>query len=161
LLGKLFLRDSSYWGALYVVPFLLFAKLLAGIYMNLSIWFKLTDKTYFGTIISVIGAIITLGGNLLFIPVLGFLGSAVASISCYLVMCSVCYYYGRKYYPIPYFFGPSLVYLIIGISLIYLAFAVDLPSDLLENGLNISLTLLFTLAIFLREKKNLQSYNKA
>ena len=161
LIGKLFLRSAGFRDALYIVPFLLFGKLLYGVYVNLSVWFKLTDQTIFGTIIAGAGAIVTLIVNILLIPVLGYLGCAVASISCYLVMCSICYYYGRKYFPIPFFFGPSLVYLIIGIGLIYLAFAVDLPSDLLENGLNIGLTLLFALVIFLREKKNLRSYNQA
>ncbi|MEM6841944.1 MAG: polysaccharide biosynthesis C-terminal domain-containing protein [Bacteroidota bacterium] len=160
LIGAIFLRNEGFRDALYIVPFLLFGKLLYGIYVNLSVWFKLTDRTIFGTIIASVGAVVTLVVNILLIPVLGYLGCAVASISCYFVMCSVCYYYGRKYYPIPYFFGPSLVYLIIGIGLIYLAFAVDLPSVLLENSLNIGLTLLFTLGIFLREKKNLRSYSK-
>jgi len=161
LIGFIFLRSEGFRDALYVVPFLLFGKLLYGIYINLSVWFKITDRTIFGTIIAGAGAVVTLVVNILLIPVLGYLGCAVASISCYFVMCIVCYYYGRKHYPIPYFFGPSIVYLIAGIGLIYLSFAVDLPSVLWKNGLNIGLTLLFALIVFLREKKNLQIYSKA
>ncbi|WKN41466.1 oligosaccharide flippase family protein [Tunicatimonas pelagia] len=161
LIGTIFLRSEGFRDALYVVPFLLFGKMLYGIYINLSVWFKITDRPIFGTIIASVGAVVTLVVNIGLIPVLGYLGCAVASISCYFIMCSVCYYYGRKYYPIPYFFGPSLTYLIAGIGLIYLSFAVDLTSVLGENGLNIGLTLLFTLIVFLREKKSLQTYSKA
>ena len=139
MLGTLFLRNPAYWSALYVVPFLLFAKLLAGIYLNLSIWFKLTDKTYFGTIISVIGAVITLVGNFALIPVLGYLGSAVASIACYLVMCLVCYYYGQKYYPIPYNFAPTFWYALAGVLLVVGSFQIDLPESLLKNIINVSI----------------------
>ncbi len=160
MIGTLFLRNSAYWGALYVVPFLLFAKLLAGIYMNLSIWFKLSDKTYFGTIISVIGAIITITGNLLLIPVLGYLGSAVASIACYLVMCLVCYYYGKKYYPIPYNFVPTFWYLLAALILIYASFRIEIDSTLLQNVVNISIAVTFAAAVFFLEKNQLQQQRK-
>ena len=158
LLGTLFLRDSAYWVALYVVPFLLFAKLLAGIYMNLSIWFKLTDRTHFGTIISIIGAVITLAGNFLLIPVLGYLGSAVASILCYLVMCLVCYYYGQKYYPIPYNFMPTFWYTLAGILVIYGSFQINIAESLLKNMINIGIALTFATIVFLLERKQLQRH---
>jgi O-antigen/teichoic acid export membrane protein len=161
LIGTIFLRREGYRDALYIVPFLLFGKLLYGIYVNLSVWFKLTDRTYFGTIIAAVGAIVTLTVNILLIPVLGYFGCAIASIACYGVMSSVCYYFGKKHYPIPYFFGPSLIYLLAGVGLIYLAFSVDLSSIWWENILNIGLTLLFALVVFLREKRNLRTYSNA
>lgn len=160
MLGALFLRNEAYWSALYVVPFLLFAKFLAGVYMNLSIWFKLSDKTYFGTIISVIGATITLSGNLLLIPVLGYMGSALASIACYLVMCLVCYHYGKKYYPIPYNFTPTFWYLGAAVLVVYGSFTIELESKLLENTVNISIALIFATVVFLLEKNQLQQQRK-
>ena len=160
LLGHLLIPNSDYWDALYVVPFLLFAKLLYGIYINLSIWFKLTDKTYFGTITSVIGALITLAGNFLLIPVLGYLGSAVASIACFMVMCLVCYYYGRKYYPIPYNFAPSFWYLLTALLIIYGTFKLDLSSVLLKNIVNIGITLVFATVVFLIERGQIQHQRK-
>lgn len=161
LIGTIFLRGEGYRDALYIVPFLLFGKLLYGIYVNLSVWFKLIDRTYFGTAIAGVGAVVTLVVNILLIPVLGYFGCAIASIACYGVMSSVCYYYGKKHYPIPYFFGPSFVYLLAGAGLIYLSFTVDLPSIWWENTLNIGLTLLFALVVFLREKRNLRTYSNA
>ena len=160
LIGTLFLRNEDYRTALFVVPFLLVAKLLAGIYINLSIWFKLTDKTYFGTVISVVGAIITLGGNILLIPVLGYLGSALASIGCYLVMCLVCYYYGKKYYPIPYNFVPTLGYLLVGLLIIYGAAQLELANGLLDNMTNVGISLAFAAAIFFIEKNQIQQQRK-
>lgn len=160
LLGRLLIPNPEYWSALYVVPFLLFAKLLYGIYINLSIWFKLTDKTYFGTIISIVGAGVTLIGNFALIPVMGYLGSAVASIACFLIMCLVCYYYGRKYYPIPYNFAPSFWYLLAALLLIYASFRIEIPNTLVENAVNIGVTLGFATAVFLIERRQLQQQRK-
>ncbi|MDF9795140.1 O-antigen/teichoic acid export membrane protein [Catalinimonas alkaloidigena] len=155
LIGSIFLRSPGYLDALVVVPFLLFAKLLFGIYNNLTVWFKLTDRTKYGTYFSVLGAAITLAGNFVLIPYIGYLGCAVASIACYLVMCIVCYTYGQKYYPIPYDFKPSLIYAIVALVMVYVSFQVNLNNPLLENTLNISAVLLFMAVTFLVERKRL------
>jgi len=155
LIGDLFLQNPGYKDALYVVPFLLVAKLLFGIYTNLTVWFKLTDRTRFGTYFSVLGAVITVAGNLLLIPVLGYLGCAVASIACFLVMCIVCYWYGQKYYPIPYDFKPSLMYTVAALLLIYFSYRIDLTNLMLENTVNITIVLLFAGVVYLIERKRL------
>lgn len=159
LLGTIFLRSQQYRDALYVVPFLLLAKLLYGVYMNLAVWFKLTDKTYYGTIFSIAGAIITVAGNLLLIPYLGYLGCAVASIACYLFMTMGCYYYGQKYYPIPYNFKPTFLYLIASVGLIWIAFALDIESFLVRSTVNMLMVLVFAAAVYFIEKKSL-TYHK-
>ena len=160
LLGRIFLRNPAYWDALYVVPFLLLAKLLYGIYINLSIWFKLTDKTYFGTITSAIGAGVTLVGNFLLVPTMGYLGSAVASIACFLVMCLVCYYYGKKYYPIPYNFVPTFWYLLAALLVIYGSFQLELADGSLKNIVNIVIALVFATIVFLLERNQVQQQRK-
>ena len=160
LLGQIFLRNPAYWDALYVVPFLLLAKLLYGIYINLSIWFKLTDKTYFGTIISAVGAGVTLAGNFMLIPVLGYLGSAVASIACFLVMCLICYHYGKKYYPIPYNFAPTFWYLLAAVLVIYASFKMSVENDLLKNTINIAIAVVFAAVVFMLERNQLQQQQK-
>ncbi len=159
LLGKLFLRNEQYRDALYVVPFLLVAKLLYGVYINLTVWFKLTDKTQYGTIFSIIGAGVTIGGNIVLIPYLGYFGCAVASIACYLVMSVICYYYGQKYYPIPYNFKPSFLYMAAAIALVFVAFKLDIDPFILRSVTNIALVMGFTLGVFLIEKKTLK-YHK-
>lgn len=153
LIGDIFLQNPGYKDALYVVPFLLVAKLLFGIYTNLTVWFKLTDKTKFGTYFSLLGAAITILGNILLIPVLGYLGCALASIACFLAMCIACYLYGQRYYPIPYNFKPSLLYTLAALLLIFLSYQFDVTNLVLENTINIVLALLFTLIVFLIERK--------
>ena len=88
-------------GAL-IVPVLLLANLFLGVYYNLSVWYKLTEKTIYGAWMSLFGAAITIGLNLWLIPVLGFVGSAWATLGCYALMVVLSYFLGRKHYPIPY-----------------------------------------------------------
>jgi O-antigen/teichoic acid export membrane protein len=102
LFKLLMIPDSSYWEAMKVVPLIILANFFLGIYTNLSVWYKLIDKTYIGAYISIVGAIITLVLNFLLIPTMSYYGSAVATIAAYGSMMTISYYLGNKYYPIPY-----------------------------------------------------------
>ncbi|MGO4817125.1 lipopolysaccharide biosynthesis protein [Flavobacterium sp. W22_SRS_FP1] len=102
LFKLLMIRDSSYWVAMKVVPLIILANFFLGIYTNLSVWYKLIDKTYYGAYISIVGAIITLALNFLLIPTMSYYGSAIATIAAYGSMMFISYYLGNKYYPIPY-----------------------------------------------------------
>jgi O-antigen/teichoic acid export membrane protein len=101
-LFKHFLGNEKYWEGLGVVPILLLANLFLGMYYNLAVWFKLTDKTYWGLYISFFGAGITIAGNIVFIPILGYMGAAWVTLACYFSVTAVSYLLGHKYYPIPY-----------------------------------------------------------
>jgi O-antigen/teichoic acid export membrane protein len=101
-IGELLLRKELYMTGLAVVPILLLANLFLGIYYNLSIWYKITDKTYWGTWIGVGGALFTILGNILLIPVLGYMGAAYTTLGCYFLMAWVSYQIGNKYFPVPY-----------------------------------------------------------
>ncbi|MBC8112573.1 MAG: polysaccharide biosynthesis C-terminal domain-containing protein [Verrucomicrobia bacterium] len=119
--GTIFLRRPEYREGLPVVPVLLLGNLFLGIYYNLSIWFKLTDKTYFGTYLTFFGAGINIILNLLLIPYMGYMGCAWAfTLSC-LAMTLACYLLGEKNYPIPYTRKKLLFYLILANILILLA----------------------------------------
>lgn len=155
LIGNIFLQNPGYKDALFVVPFLLVAKMLMGIYTNLTVWFKLTDRTKFGTYFSLLGAGITIFGNILLIPVLGYLGCAIASIVCFLAMCIACYIYGQKYYPIPYNFRPLLLYTLAALLLIYLSFQFEMKNILVDNIINISVVLGFAAVVYFIERKKL------
>jgi O-antigen/teichoic acid export membrane protein len=98
----LFLRQEVYWQGLYVVPTLLLANIFLGIYYNLSIWFKLSNQTTMGAYITVVTAILAFILNIWWIPILGYYGSALATMVCYGVQMCICYRLGQKYYPIPY-----------------------------------------------------------
>ncbi len=97
LLGK-----PEYFEALQIVPIILLANLFLGIYNNLSIWYKLTDKTKYGMYFSVLGAIITIVFNIIMIPKIGFMASAWATLITYGFMMTISYFIGKKKYPVPY-----------------------------------------------------------
>ena len=102
ILKYFMIRDESYWEAMKVVPLIILANFFLGIYTNLSVWYKLIDKTYIGAYISIVGAIITLALNFLLIPKFSYYGSAIATIAAYGSMMLISYVLGNKYYPIPY-----------------------------------------------------------
>ena len=119
------LVGKSYRHGLYIVPILLLANLFIGLYNNLSIWFKLSDKTQFGTYITVGAMVVTVVLNILLIPVLGFMGSALSFAISSFLMVAVCYYFGEKYYPIPYETLRVLFYMIVAGVMIWAYSFVD------------------------------------
>lgn len=123
----LFIRNPAYHEGIFIVPILLLANLLLGVYYNLSFWFKLTEKTHYGTWISIAGAVITLVGNVLLIPVWGYMACAWVTLASYSVMAWVCYALGQKHYPIPYTTGWIMAHLFLG-ALIVTA-SIQLPAE--------------------------------
>jgi O-antigen/teichoic acid export membrane protein len=124
LFGTLFFMDTLQYfiGARYrvglgVVPILLIANLCLGIYYNLSIWYKLTNKTLAGSYITLFGAVITLIVNFAFIPQYGYVASAWATLLCYAAMMIVSYIFGQRYYPIPYSIGKMGILTILWVAL--------------------------------------------
>jgi O-antigen/teichoic acid export membrane protein len=103
-----------------VTPILLLANLFLGIYVNLSIWYKLTDRTLMGAFVSLGGALLTIGLNLWWIPLYGYVGSAWATLACYASMAFVSYLLGRKYYPVAYDLKRIFFYITFGIGLYWL-----------------------------------------
>lgn len=100
--APIFLRQESYLMALDAVPWLLGGGLFLGIFYNLSLWYKLTDKTLYGAYISLIGAFATFILNWSLIPVFGYMGSAVSTFGSYFLMVIISYLWGMKHYPVPY-----------------------------------------------------------
>lgn len=98
--------SPSYWAGLRVVPVMMVADICFGIYFNLSLWYKLTDRTVWGMYLSLLGFIVMLAGNLILVPAIGipdgYIGSAWAALIAYFVIMVASYLLGRKYYPIPY-----------------------------------------------------------
>ena len=121
---KYFIRNEAYWVGLPAVPFLLLGYVCLGIYMNLSIWYRLSDQTKFGLYISLIGAAITIIFNPLLIPKFSYMGSAWVSMITYFTMMVISYILGQKHYPIPYNLkkigGYLLVATLIGFSSFFL-----------------------------------------
>ena len=93
---------SNFRAGMHVVPILLMAFFILGLYYNFSIWYKLTDRTRYGAIISSIGALITVSLSFVLIPQIDMEGSAWATLACYTFMAGACYVVGKKFYPVPY-----------------------------------------------------------
>ena len=150
-LFKLIMINESYWVAMKVVPLIILANFCLGIYTNLSVWYKLIDKTYIGAYISIAGAIITLVLNFLLIPSHSYVGSAIATLAAYGSMMLISYYLGNKYYPIPYDFKKIGGYL--GLSILFSAVSFYRFRE--NYFVGIALLLLFLYFIYHNEKATL------
>ncbi len=136
LFKRILIPDSSFWEAIIIVPIILLANLCLGIYHNLSVWYKVTDRTKFGAYISVIGAIITLSLNFLLIPLISYKGSAIATLAAYGSMMVISYFLGKKYYAVPYNLKKIGFYLLLAVVFSVLSFYI------FEGNLWIGTTLL-------------------
>ena len=109
LLGVIFYLDifkyiipSSYWSGLKIVPVVLWTYVFQGIYFNLSFWYKLTDQTKWGAYLSLIGLVITLVLQLVWVPKIGYWASCGSSLVCYFVIMLISYLVGKRHLRIPY-----------------------------------------------------------
>ena len=94
--------QPGYWEGLKVVPIVMLAEIFMGVYFNLSFWYKLTDKTWWGAVMSAIGASVMIAVNVLFVPKMGYMACAWGGFAGYFVAMSLSFVIGRKYYPIKY-----------------------------------------------------------
>lgn len=146
-----FFLGENFRSGLHIVPILLMANLFLGLYYNFSIWFKLTDKTYFGGRIAVFGSLITFAFNLYFIPQIGIAAPAWASLFCYGFMAGTTFLLGKKHFPIQYPIKKMLFYLVFTL-LVYVAFLSYknlIPQHFLflVNGFILALTILLFLFV--------------
>ena len=156
LLVTLFLDLFQYFvGAAYreglgVVPILLLANLLLGVYINLSIWYKLTDRTLMGAWVTLVGSVVTVALLFWWVPIYGYAGAAWAHLACYTTMVALSYALGRRYYPVPYELGRVLGYILLGLGIYgtsrFLVAGLDwhpAPTGTLLLGLFLALVWLF------------------
>ena len=151
ILKILLVPNPSYWNAMKVVPLIILANFFLGIYTNLSVWYKIIDKTKIGAYISIAGAMITLILNFLLIPRFSYYGSAIATIAAYGSMMFISYYLGQKKYPIPYEINKIGAYLGISITLSALSFYI--PKFRESYIFGIFALLLFGYYIYRNEKQ--------
>lgn len=156
LLKPLIIRSEAYWEAMWIVPIILLANFCLGIYHNLSVWYKITDRTKYGAYISVVGAIVTLVINFMFIEAYSYKASAIATLIAYGTMMLLSYYFGRKYYPIPYNLKKIGLYLTVSIGLSALSFY-----QYRENYvIGITMLIVFLGLVILLEKNQLKQILK-
>ncbi len=150
--GKDAAEQAIYWSGLRVVPILLFGYVSLGIYMNLSIWYKLSDQTRYGLYISGIGAILTIVLNIIFIPRYSYVASAWITLTAYTTMMLLSYIWGQKNYPIPYNLKKNIGYLLASICIVFVSFIVFKRNLIVGNMLFI----IFTLVTVYIERKEIK-----
>lgn len=145
----------KYWSGLSIVPILLLANMFLGVYYNLSIWFKLGNKTTAGLAITLVGSAITLLINYTFIPKYGFVACAWATFFCYGSMMVLSYLWGQKVYPVPYKWKKLVAYFVIVVLLFFVQKLLLLLWDNVVFSLAIgALLLLLYLKFLLLVEKN-------
>lgn len=150
IIKQLFINEQ-YWDAIVIVPIVLLANLFLGIYHNLSIWYKLNDKTSYGMLFSIIGALITIVINITLIPVIGYIASAWATLLAYGSMMVLSYFIGDRQYPVPYNLKKSGSYLVASIVISFVSFTY-FRENYLVSAILISA---FGILIFWNEKKEI------
>ena len=156
LFAGILLAKPEYYQALAIVPIILLANLFLGIYNNLSVWYKLTDKTKYGMYFSVFGAFLTIAFNIIFIPKIGFMASAWATLIAYGTMTIISYFYGKKYYAVPYNISKVILYIIISVGLSFISYYYFKENYIISTLIIIA----FVVFIALNEKEELKTIIK-
>ncbi|MBF8457452.1 oligosaccharide flippase family protein [Kaistella sp. G5-32] len=156
-LAKLYLSNPAYNEGIPIVPIVLIAAVFLGIYLNMSVWYKLSDKTIFGAYLSVLGAVVTIVINVYFIPAYGYWASTWGTFLSYFSMMTVSYFLGQYFYPVPYHMKKILGYLSISILFSVVSFYV-LEGNLIIGNL---LLLVFLAIVFYFEKDTLRKFRKS
>lgn len=154
---KHFVADAYHEG-LEVVPILLLANLLLGIFFNLSIWYKLTSRTSAALVLALIGATVTVTLNVIWIPTLGYVGSAWATLCCYFLMAAISYLWGKKHFPVPYPLKAIALYSLLALAIFFVhqylrttTFNENLMGSLISGGVGV--LIFIGLAYFFETKK--------
>ncbi len=151
---------SNFHEGLYIVPIVLLANLLLGIFYNLSVWYKLNNLTKYGAVIAMIGALITILLNILLIPKIGYLGSAWAHFACYFVMVVISFFWGRKYFPINYDLKRIFLYVILALLLYTASSFIKPQAFVFQMTVNTILLMVFVATVYGIEKSQLSKSAK-
>ncbi len=135
------------------------ANLFLGIFFNLSIWYKLTNKTIYGAYLTLFGAAITIILNIILIPLMGYIGAAWTTLTCYVAMAVLSYLIGNKYYKVNYPLGEIAFYFILSIILYWLSTLFTFDRYWQKSLLGIFFILLFLVIVYLRERKRFIRYD--
>lgn len=149
-----YIISEAYWEGLQVVPIVLMGFLFQGVFFNLSLWYKLIDKTQYGAYLSIIGTVITVLINVLFIPIYGYMAAAWASFICYLVIMLLSYFLGQKYFPIDYQLKRIGLYSFLTLVLYVLNEFLHTSSELANYSIKTLALIGFILFILKKEKLN-------
>lgn len=150
---KYFIPNEAYWVGLDIVPILLLANVFLGVYYNLSAWYKLTDKTYYGSYIAIGGALLTVSLNLLLIPILGFRGSAWATLVCYFAMAAASYLLGQRFMPVPYNIPKLTGYFLLALGLYLIDTQIEITLDVIQWAIRLLMLIIYLAVVIYFEFK--------
>ncbi len=148
--------DVEYHEGLKVVPLILMANLFFGMYFTLSLWYKLKDMTRYGAYMALIGAAITLVLNVVLIPVMGYMGSAVAVLVCFFTMVVISYLLGQKYYYVPYNIKRIGTYFFIALILFFISFYTSGLELIMKYMTHTIFITIFVVIVFSLEKNEIR-----
>ncbi len=149
-----FAGTAAFRTGIKVVPILLLANMFLGIFWNQSIWYKLTGQTHFGALLTIFGAIITIVLNIIWIPKIGYMGCAWATLICYASMMIVSYFLGNKHYPVNYDLKRILGYLGLSLTLYFIGTWIKTGSGSINLILNNVILVGFIVIVWKMEKNN-------
>jgi O-antigen/teichoic acid export membrane protein len=143
----------EFWAGLAIVPIVLAAKLFLGIFYNLSVWYKLTNKTLYGAAIAVFGAGLTIALNIIFIPKYGYIASAWANFACYFSMMLISWIWGSRIYKVKYNLPKILSYTLLAAILYFISIYFSGHEKYLQLLINTVLITVFIIAVFIFERR--------
>ena len=152
--------QKDYQEGMKAIPLVLLANLFFGIYFTLSLWYKLTDKTKLGAYVAIFGAAITVVLNVLLIPFMGYMGSAISTFLGFFIMMVVSYFLGQKYYPVPYPVKRILTYFLIAGIIYFISIYTNSFSTVLKYFINTLLLFAFFASVYMFENSELKSLFK-
>lgn len=152
-----YFMGKDYRIGIMVVPILLMANIFLGIYYNLSIWYKVSDKTKYGAYIALIGAAITLIGNYFLVPILGYKGAAWTTLICYFVISLLCYLIGQKFYPVAYKVKRIAFYILFSIGLYSVMYYLqdNIQNIMLRLAINTALIIVYLVLCYILDFKKI------
>lgn len=153
----LLLRQKEYWQGQAVVPVVLIGNFFLGVYYNLSVWYKLKDLTRYAAIMASVGATITIGMNWLLVPRIGYIGAAWGHIACYGTMMVISFFWGRRFYKIPYETGLLLGWTALAIALYSISALVKPENFFIRFTWDAMLLLVFVVVVGMKERTMVKS----
>lgn len=147
---------ANFRSGLGIVPIIMIGELFMGICFNLSLWYKLTDRTRWGMWLSLIGLVVTLAINIALVPHIGYYGSALAALACNTVMMVISYLLGQKYYPINYHVGRLAFYIVLSLALFGLTQLIATPNNWVNMGVGTVLIVIYVMVVLRTEHVTLR-----
>ncbi|NDV95668.1 polysaccharide biosynthesis protein [Dysgonomonas sp. 521] len=146
-----YIVSKNYTAGTVIVPIAMMGEIFFGMYFNLSVWYKLTDKTKYGAYFSVFGCFLQVAINIIFVPVYGYIASAWATFICNLVIMTISYFIGQKYYPIKYDLKNIFLYFALAVAFYFAAMYPQIDNEILRLAYRTVFLIAFTTIIIKKD----------